>query len=143
MSLRAVLASAAIVLTAAALTGCASAAAPSQPVPTATVTATVTATAEPVTTARSPEDPLTALDAWLLCWGATFGEYHESSELFPYSVEAGSGGDTVTDNGDGTFEVLVPFAPSSGQGWGAESICIAGGTVGDPSVQLQGGRDFG
>ena len=45
--------------------------------------------------------------------------------------------------GTSAFEVLVPFAPSSGEGSGAESICVAGGTVGEPTIELQGGRDFG
>lgn len=126
------------------LAGCAGATG-SAPTPTVTVTttATVTATPEPVVVARSYDDELTEFDAWLLCSGATYGQYHESSTIFPYSPDAASGGATLTDKGDGTFEVLVPFAPSSGDGFGAESICVAGGTIGDPFVELQGGRDFG
>lgn len=98
---------------------------------------------EPTAPARTPDDELTALDAWLVCWGATSGLYGDSSTVYPYVADSASGAETVTDNGDGTFEVLVPFAPTSGGGSGAESICIAGGTVGDPTVELQGGRDFG
>ncbi|MDT0183258.1 hypothetical protein Q9S36_24030 [Microbacterium sp. ARD31] len=130
------------------LTGCASAAgevaAPTATVTTtATVTATVTATPGPTSAPASPDDPLTALDAWLLCYGATYGEYRETSTLFPYTEGSASGNQTVTGNADGSFEVLVPFAPTSGEGYGAESICVAGGTVGEPTVELRGGRDFG
>ena len=121
------------------LLGCAATSGPAS-APTATVTTTVTATPPnptPTEITRSAGDALTALDAWLLCYGATYGVYSENSTLFPFSTEA------VTENGDGTFEVRVPFAPSSGDGVGAESICVAGGTVGEPMVELQGGRDFG
>jgi hypothetical protein len=136
------------VIIAGALAGCQAAVASSpqaqpQPAPTVTVTVTETVQADPTPAPRSPDDAITALDAWLLCSGATYGEYHESSTVFPYSPDAISGGRTVTDKGDGTFQVLVPFGPSSGEGYGAESICVAGGTVGEPSVELQGGRDFG
>jgi hypothetical protein len=106
--------------------------------PTATATATATATpAAPTAVIRSAADALTALDAWLVCYGATYGVYSETSTLFPYTPEV------VTENGDGTFEVRVPFAPTSGTGSGAESICVAEGTVGEPVVELRGGRDFG
>lgn len=127
-----------------ALAGCVSSAEPNVTVdaPTATVTATVTAAPAPEAASeqRSPDSALTELDAWLLCWGATSNEYGETSELYSYSADSPSGGSTVTDIGDGTFQVLVPFAS---EGRGAEAICIASGTVGAPSVDLQGGRDFG
>ena len=136
MKPRAIAAIIATALTALALTGCT---APDTPAaaPTVTVTTTVTAEPTPAPVTRSADDALSALDAWLVCYGATYGLYSETSTLFPYSA------DRVTDNGDGTFEVLVPFAPSSGEGSGAESICVAGGTVGEPTIELQGGRDFG
>lgn len=133
---------AAAVLIAGVLTGC-SAADASTPEPAPTVTVIETVQADPTPIPRSPDDAITALDAWLLCAGATYGQYRESSTVFPYSPDAPSGGPTVTDNGDGTFEVLVAFAPSSGEGSGAESICVAGGTIAEPSVELQGGRGFG
>jgi hypothetical protein len=101
------------------------------------VTATVTTTPTPTAVAPSSEDLVTELDAWLLCYGATYGVYSETSQLYPYTAEA------VTDNGDGTFEVRVPFAPKSGEGFGAETICVAGGTIEEPTVRLEGGRDFG
>ncbi|MFG6401977.1 hypothetical protein [Microbacterium sp. P04] len=140
----------AVSLCAIALAGCGASTA-SPPTPTVTVTATATATVtatpasspQPAVVERSAADALTAWDAWLVCWGATYGQYHDTSTVFPFSPDSPSGGDSITDKGDGTFEVLVAFANSSGQGNGAESICIAGGTVGNPSVELQGGRDFG
>ena len=91
----------------------------------------------------SSDRPLSAFDAWLLCYGATYGQVHETDTVYPYSERSASGGKTVTDNGDGTFEVLVPFAPTSGQGYGAESICVAGGSIGKPTIELKGARDFG
>ncbi len=142
MNRRAIAAVAAAALILFALAGCAASASRAA-TPTVTVTSTVTASPAPTSSPRSADDALSELDAWLLCYGATYGLYSETSTLFPYSSGSPSGRETVTDNGDGTFEVLVPFAPSSGEGSGAESICIAGGTVGEPTVELQGGRDFG
>lgn len=111
--------------------------------PTVTVTTTTTVTATPSPTPRSPDDPVTAFDAWLLCYGATYGESHDTQTVYSYTETSASGGKTITDNGDGTFEMLVPFAPTSGKGPGAESICVAGGTIGKPTIQLKGARDFG
>ena len=142
MNHRAIVAVAAAALIPLALAGCA-ASTPPEATPTVTVTSTVTASPAPTSSARSADDALSELDAWLVCYGATFGLYSETSTIFPYSPGSPSGAATVTDNGDGTFEVLVPFAPSSGEGSGAESICVAGGTVGQPTVELRGGRDFG
>lgn len=129
---------AAAVVASVGLAGCAAASTPVA-TPTVTLTTTVTATPSPTTTDRSATDAVTSLDAWLLCYGATFGVYSETSRLFPYSGNA----DAVTDNGDGTFSVRVPFAPLSGEGVGAESLCVAGGTLAEPTIELQGGRDFG
>jgi hypothetical protein len=134
------LAAGAVALAAVLLAGCSAAASTT---PTATTTVTVTATPAPATPApRSTDDPLTALDAWLVCWGATYGQNGESSTVMPFSP-TGPSGTTVTDKGNGVFEVLVPFAPASGDGPGAEAICDVSGTVGHPTIQSLGGRDFG
>ncbi len=125
---------------ASALTACAAlpASAPtSSPAPTVTVTSTPAPAPTPVSPESSTEDDVSALDAWLVCYGATHSEYSETFTLLPYSE------DQVTENGDGTFEARVLFAPTSGDGFGAESICIVGGTVGEPIVEIRGARDFG
>ena len=108
-----------------------------------TATATVTATPEPVAIPRSFDDPIAEHDAWALCWGAVFGQNSQYWTLEPYSAEAPLGGPTVVDNGNGTFDVTVMWAPVSGDGFAGEAMCTAGGTIGDPSVQLNGVRDYG
>ncbi|GAA1972269.1 hypothetical protein GCM10009777_00270 [Microbacterium pumilum] len=119
--------------------------------PTATVTATVTVTAtatpEPTSVPQSAGDPLSSFDAWLLCYGATFGVIGVPNDdtwtVQPYDETAALGGPMVTDNGDGTFTVLLTLLPKSGTGSGLEAICDASGTIGDPSVFVKFGRDIG
>lgn len=138
----------AAVLVAPALTGC-GAATSSAPAPTVTVTATVTATPEPAPTPepvaipRSYDDPVGELDAWSLCWGAIAGSSSGMWTLEPYEEEVPLRGQSVQDNGDGSFDVAVVYYPISGEGWAGEAYCTAGGTVGDPWVELQGGADYG
>lgn len=118
---------------------------------TPTTTVTVTATPAPEAGAAGdagdagflPSANIGEADAWLLCFGATSGMYADSSTVYPYMETGPSGESTVTDNGDGSFGVLVAFAPTDGQGAGAEAICTASGTIGDPTVVINGGRDFG
>ncbi len=121
------------------------------PTPTVTVAVTATVTATPEasgsveSTVVEPDDPITAEGAWLACYGWASGKYADSEwNVYPYTEGAASGGSTVTDNGDGSFEVLVPFAPSAESGGsGAELICDVSGTVGTPILTIQGARDFG
>ncbi len=115
------------------------------PAPTVTVTATTTVSATPDSVAipRSYEDRISELDAWSLCWGAVAGANYGVWTIEPYSSEAPLGGQTVVDNGDGTFRVTVVWRPTSGEGWAGEATCTAGGTVGAPSVELTGVRDYG
>ena len=129
-----------------ALAGCGGAVG-SAPTPTATVTVTaapaVTETPEPAVIPRSYDDALTELDAWSLCWGAVAGANQGVWTIQPFTPEAPLGGKTVVENADGTFQVTVMWAPTSGEGWAGEAICVAGGTVGDPAVELTGVRDYG
>ncbi len=129
--------------------GCSATIQAAAPAPTVTTTVTVTATptaeAEASDVAEVAEDdPISAEDAWLLCFGATSGMYAGTHTVYPYGVTATYGEPTVTDNGDGSFTVLVAYVPVNpvGDGYGAESICIASGTVGDPVVTLSGSRHF-
>lgn len=141
---RALLSVYAALLTGPALAGCADQTG-STPTPTVTVTATATvnATPEPGALPRSFTDPIAQQDAWSLCWGAVFGQNSQYWTLESYSPEAPLGGPTVVDNGDGTFDVTVMWAPTSGEGFAGEAMCTVGGTVGAPHVELTGVRDYG
>lgn len=133
---------ASLMIAALALSGCSVPrdAAPT-PQPTVTVTVTETVEGEPSPVPRSPSDALTEFDAWLLCVGATFGD-EATYPLLPYEPESPLGGDTVQETSEGTFMVIVPFGQTAG-GYGGESFCDVGGTVGEPTLELSGGRSFG
>ncbi|WP_133541769.1 hypothetical protein [Microbacterium sp. BK668] len=103
----------------------------------------MTPTPEPVAAPRSYDDAIAEVDAWLLCWGAVAGANYDDWTIEPYAEEAPLGGETVVDNGDGTFAVTVMWAPTSGEGWAGEATCRVGGMVGAPSVELTGVRDYG
>jgi hypothetical protein len=111
------------------------------PQPTVTVTVVERVEVEPTPIPRSPSDALTEFDAWLLCLGAIFGN-EATYPLLPNESESVLGGKTVQDNGDGTFMVIVPFGLTAG-GSGGESYCDVGGTVGEPTLEMTGGRSFG
>lgn len=123
-----------------ALAGCASGAAPAAsttPGPTVTVTATVTATPEPV--AQSPDDPLTALEAWSICYARAVGDGGlPTDDWVPPTFQP----ETVKAEGDG-FSMLLGFAPK-GEGWGAGYDCSVSGTLGAPVItNFNGPYDFG
>ena len=139
-----VAAGSAALLGALALAGCSGAAASPTPTVTVTATATVSATPTPTVAARSFDDPITEFDAWSLCWGAATAGYGPDWTIQPYSAEAPLAGKTLVDNGDGTFTVTVIWFPASGEGFAGEAGCKAGGTLGDPTVELTGDiRDYG
>lgn len=142
MSSRALAATVALIGLGIVLSGCANAPAPAQPTTTVTITAPASSpSASSAAEGGSYGRPLTAEDAWVACFGATFAQYGTTAKVYPYSATSASGKSTVTAQADGTFEVLVAFAAPSGPG--AEAICEASGTVGDPIIELKGGRDFG
>jgi len=103
------------------------------PAPAPTVTVTVTETPAPV--AQSPDEPLTSLTAWSLCQAAaTNSENFDLADWTPGPYDA----ETVSEAADGSFEVTVYFAPTSGEGYGAGSHCTASGTLGSPTVWSSG-----
>jgi hypothetical protein len=71
ISLSVLLPASCALIAAAALSGCAATASASVSTPAPTVTATVTATPTPV--AATLDSPITAAEAWSVCWGAQLG----------------------------------------------------------------------
>jgi hypothetical protein len=131
----------ALVGTVAALAGCAAEEPAAEPAPTVTVTETATATAEPTTAERDPSAALTGLDAWSVCVGAAQGLYGISGDVagtvfLPYDEQV------ITDHGDGSFQVDVPFQPADAEA-GAVGECTVSGTVAEPIVSEFSVYDLG
>ena len=129
----------AVLLSALALSACTpSGGSTAAPVPTPTVTVTVTATPEaPTVVPPSAADPLTALEAWSICYAASMPLLDPAFWTpMPYDPSAVSAGAA------GTFDVTVGFAPKADQS-GAIVPCVVGGTIGAPTLEVNGPIDLG
>lgn len=127
-------------IAAVALSGCAPTTPSATPAPTVTVTATATVTAAPAAPVEpSPDDPLTALTAWSVCYARAVSDGNlPADEWDPPTYQP----DSVTPEGDG-FSMIVGFAPKGG-GYGAGYDCTVTGTVGAPVItNFNGPYDFG
>lgn len=109
-------------------------------------TATAAAPTSAALAEQNPDDPMTTISAWQICWAYVYSNLDRDPgenfvpDLAPY-VKASRKGKTVTDNGDGTFEVLIYWGKSTDTA-SAQSRCMVGGTLGTPTLDYQGTMDF-